>query len=236
MSPDVKQHFARMVAARKRLIDLRAERMEQLLSVRTMLRLLLADFTETLDPITNLRLAEVAADGSKTHGDLAIVLGFFEGTKLRVAVDVQGRFSHSVSIPSAFDDVQRVVEIRVASDYSRAEVTYEPVGASGAFATLDLGEVALGLLAHAVAAVEAQIPTLPSRSVREAPLAARVAATGASSVAGRAGLVAPRLVASVGSAASRLAAAAAGSGTPPPLHLSIAEPTPGAETFVQRPG
>lgn len=170
MNADVKREFARMIDARKRLVDVRGERMEQLLAVRAMFRALLADFFETLDPITNVRLAEVSADGSKSHGDLAIALSFFEGTKLKLAVDVRGRFSHSVSVPSVFDDVERVVEIRVSSDLARAQVLYEPVGAPGVYRTLDLVECTMRLLAHAVAAVEEQLPVVPARTV-EAPLA-----------------------------------------------------------------
>ncbi|GAC1494755.1 MAG: hypothetical protein NVS1B2_11970 [Vulcanimicrobiaceae bacterium] len=170
MNADVKRDFARMLDARKRLVDVRGERMEQLLAVRALLRALLADFFETLDPITNLRLAELSADGSKSHGDLAVTLSFFEGTKIRLAVDVFGRFSHSVSIASPFDDVERVVEIRVSSDLSRAEVLYEPIGAPATFRTLDLIAATMHVLAHAVASVEAQLPSIPAR-VAEAPVA-----------------------------------------------------------------
>ena len=179
MKPDVKREFARMIDARKRLVDVRGERMEQLLAVRAMLRALLADFFETLDPITNLRLAELTADGSKTNGDLAIALSFFEGTKLRIAVDVHGRFSHAVTSPSAFDDVERLVEIRVSSDLARAQALYEPVGAPGTFRTLDLVDCVMRLLASAVASVEAQLPAVPSRIPEPAAPAvgARIAST-----------------------------------------------------------
>jgi len=173
MNAEVKREFERMVAARNRLVDVRAERMEQLLCVRAMLRKLLADFFETLDPITNSRLAEVTADGSKAHGNLAIGLSFFEGTRLRLAVDVNGRFSHSASIPSAFDDVERVVEIRVPEDLSRADIVYEPVATPGTFRTLALADVAMHLLAYAVSAVEAQLPVAPPPKTVETPIAQR---------------------------------------------------------------
>ncbi len=143
-----------MLAARQRLLDLRSNRIEQLLRVRVLLRGLFADFFETLDPIGNLRLAEVSAEGSKAHGDLAITLSFFEGTRMRLAVDPSGRFTHAVSIAGAFDDVARIAEIDIASDLTRADVLYEPVGEPGVRRRLDLIAATLELLAHAVAAVE----------------------------------------------------------------------------------
>ena len=184
MNADIKREFARMVDARNRLVDMRGERMEQLLAVRAMFRVLLADFFETLDPITNLRLAEVTADGSKSHGDLAIALSFFEGTRLRLAVDIHGQFTHGVSIPSAFDDVERVVEIRVSPDLSRAEIAYEPVGSPGTFRSLDLIAVAMHLLDHAMIAVEAQLPTLPPRAQEPMPVAPAIAPRVAASLRG----------------------------------------------------
>ncbi len=191
MNTDVKREYARMIDARRRLVEVRGERMEQLLAVRAMFRVLFADFFETLDPITNIRLAEVTADGSKTHGDLSIALSFFEGTKLKLSVDVHGRFAHSVTVPSAFDDIERVVEIVVSSDLLRAEVVYEPVGAPGTFRSLDLIDVTMSLLAHAVSTVETQVPVVPQR--RPIPIAQpRVAAVGAASGA------APRFGATVG--------------------------------------
>jgi hypothetical protein len=230
MTPDVKRDFSRMVAARKALVDLRGERMEQLLSVRAMLRELLADFFETLDPITNLRLAEMSADGSKSHGDLSIVLSFFEGTKLRIAVDVAGRFSHSVSIPSAFDDVERVVAIRVSADAKRAEVLYEPIGASGTFRSLDLVDVALRLLDYAVCAVEAELPVQPPRAVMPTVIPRIAVGDKGVSAAPRAPFTSSRIAAFVGGASVRTAlgpsTATIEDVQAGPPHLSIAEPPP----------
>lgn len=234
MTADVKRDFARMLAARKALVDLRGERMEQLLAVRTMLRALLADFFETLDPITNLRLAEVTADGSKSHGDLSIALSFFEGTKMRIAVDVTGQFSHSVSIPSAFDDVERVVEVRVSADATRAEVLYEPIGAPGTFRTLDLVDVTMRLLDHAVCAVENELPVQPPRA--EIPSIVPRVATGTPS-APRAPFTPSRIAAVLGGASGRAASKATsadGPATPP--RLSIAEPAPASDVLTLRLG
>jgi len=233
MTPEIKRDFSRMVAARKALVDLRGERMEQLLAVRAMLRALLADFFETLDPITNLRLAEVTADGSKTNGDLSVALSFFEGTKMRIAVDVAGRFSHSVSIPSTFDDVERVVAIRVSADARRAEVLYEPIGAAGTFRTLDLVEVALSLLDHAVCAVEAELPVQPARAV-VSTIVPRVAVTP------RAPLTSSRIAAADGATSIRTVlgpstATPTESVVSPPLP-SITEPDPGPKILTLRLG
>jgi len=179
MSPEVTNEFARMLAARQRLLDLRSSRIEQLLRVRGVLRELLGDFFETLDPIANVRLAEISAEGSKAHGDLAITLSFFEGTRMRLAVQRSGRFSHSVSIPSAFDDVARIEEIDVSGDMKRAGLLYEPIGEPGVRRRLDLIATALSLLAHAVAAVEDEAQeTAGQSSPAPAALAARLSVAG----------------------------------------------------------
>jgi len=162
MSPEVQREFARMLAGRQRLLALRSSRIEQLVGVRVVLRTLLADFFETLDPIANVRLAEVSAEGSKAHGVLAVTLAFFEGTRLRLAVDATGRFSHEVSVPSPFDDVARMLEIVISSDRERCDVLYEPIGAPGTRKRLDLIATTLGLLASVVATVE--------EAVRDAPV------------------------------------------------------------------
>lgn len=231
MTPEVKRDFARMLAARKALVDLRGERMEQLLSLRTMFRALLADFFETLDPITNLRLAEVTADGSKTHGDLSVALSFFEGTKMRIAVDVAGRFSHSVSIPSAFDDVEAVVEVRVSPDSTRAEVLYEPIGAKGTFRTLDLVDVTLRLLDHAVGAVENELPVLPPRAILAGATAGPVPRTP---------LAVSRIAAVLGGSNGRIAPnlskPSASEAPIAPPRLTIAEPAPVSDVLTLRLG
>ena len=227
-----------MLAARKALVDVRGERMEQLLAVRAMLRALLTDFFETLDPITNLRLAEVTADGSKTHGDLSIALSFFEGTKMRIAVDVTGRFSHSVSIPSAFDDVERVVEVRVSGDATRAEVVYEPIGAAGTFRTLDLVDVTMHLLNNAVCAVENELPVQPPRA--EAPSLLQRVAVGGLAATPRAPFTASRIAAVLGGTSGRVASIATkvtNAEVPAaPPRLSIAEPAPASDVLTLRLG
>lgn len=226
-----------MVAARQALVDLRGERMEQLLAVRAMLRGLLADFFETLDPITNLRLAEVTADGSKTHGDLSIALSFFEGTKMRIAVDVTGKFSHSVSIPSDFDNVERIVEVRVSPDAMRAEILYEPIGAAGTFQTIDLVDLTLRLLDHAVCAVEAEVPVQPARSALPA-MVPRVAVVAATPVA-RAASISSRIGAIAGASSVRIAVASmpsAAGASPAPARLTLAEPAPAKDVLTLRLG
>lgn len=223
MSPEVKSEFVRMVAARQRLMDLRSSRIEQLVRVRMVLKGLLADFLETLDPIANVRLAEVSADGSKANGTLAVSLAFFEGTRMRIAVDTSARFSHSVSVPSAFDDVARVIEIGISSDMARCEVLYEPIGQPGARKRLDLIAVAMALLAHAVAAVEAEAIEAPSdvkASTTLAPVAARPAVVPASAAVAPPTPVAPSTpVAPRFSVAGRIATTLAPA---EPLRLTLA--------------
>lgn len=207
-----------MVAARQRLMDLRSSRIEQLVRVRIVLKGLLADFLETLDPIANVRLAEVSADGSKANGTLAVSLAFFEGTRMRIAVDTAARFTHSVSIPSAFDDVARVIEIGISNDMARCEVVYEPVGQPGMRERLDLVAVALALLAHAVAAVEAEASEAPSDTNASTTLAPVVARPVADAPARQTPPVASVARLSVaGRIATTLAPAEA-----PPLRLTLA--------------
>ncbi|GAC1310730.1 MAG: hypothetical protein NVS2B3_06020 [Vulcanimicrobiaceae bacterium] len=199
-----------MLAARQRLLELRSSRIEQLLRVRVALRGMLADFFETLDPIANVRLAEVSADGSKAHGNLVVSLSFFEGTRMRIAVDTAGIFSHFVSVPSAFDDVARVVEIAVSSDMTQCDVIYEPIGEPGGRKSLELFATTMALLAHAVANVE--------HEAREAP--ARPLATSAAPVTVAAApepVAPPRL-----SVAGRIGGAVAAAETSAPLRLTLA--------------
>lgn len=175
-----------MLAARQRLLDLRSARIEQLLRVRVVLRGLLADFFETLDPIANARLAEVSAEGSKAHGDLAVTLSFFEGSRMKLSVDTNGRFSHELSIPSGFDAVERIVEYTFSSDMTRAEVAYVPKDAPLEMRRLDLVAVTLALLANAVAAVEAEAAEAPESVGAPGIIAApNAAASPKLSVAGR---------------------------------------------------
>ena len=190
-----------MLAARQRLLDLRSSRIEQLLRVRVALRGMLADFFETLDPIANVRLAEVSADGSKAHGNLVLSLSFFEGTRMRLAVDTSGTFSHFVSVPSAFDDVARVVEIAVSSDLTRCDVAYEPIGEPDGRRSLDLFATTTALLAHAVTNVEHEAREAPQSSASPLPLVPPPA---------------PRL-----SVAGRIGAPAAAE-SPAPLRLTLA--------------
>lgn len=223
MSPEVKEEFARMLAARKRLLDLRSSRIEQLIRVRVAIRSLLADFFETLDPIANVRLAEVSADGSKSNGVLAITLAFFEGTRMQLSVDTTGRFHHAISIPSAFDDVARMLEIGFSSDMSRIEVLYESIEGKGEQRRLDLIAVVLALLSHAVATVEAEAGVAPAPI--EVPTLARVVRAPAEPAATAANLAAP-----AAPAASRLGVggrvAAALPAEAPSLRLTLAPVAP----------
>lgn len=206
-----------MIAARQRLLELRASRIEQLLRVRVVLRGLLADFFETLDPVSNVRLAEITGEGSKSNGDLAITLSFFEGTRMQLSVDTTGRFHHSVSIPSAFDDVARIVEIGFSADMSRAELVYEPVD-GGESRRLDLLATVLAMLAHAIASVEAEVGEVRPSVPVLAPVPARAVPTEAP--ASEAPVSRPAAVVPPAAAAAAAAAAA------PSLRLTLAPVAP----------
>jgi hypothetical protein len=116
MASAYQRGFSRITAARQHLVDVRAARMEQLLRLRTYLRGELADFTQTVDPITGVRLAEILAEGSKTNGDLSLAVTFFEGSNVRFAVDRRGRFVCTATPPDVLDGIARILDIRVRGD------------------------------------------------------------------------------------------------------------------------
>jgi hypothetical protein len=156
MPADLKDRYRRIMAARERVIDMRTERVAALLRLQNYLRKRLSDYFTNLDPITGSRLAELGLEGNKAHGDIALALVFFEGSRLRVGIDAYGRFSLAAE-PDVFAEIGTLVGLHVADDNSTAEIEYVAAGAgqtqvhsAGFSAYLE------ALIDHAVASVEEQ--------------------------------------------------------------------------------
>ena len=165
VSTAIKQGHARIIAARQRLLDVRGERIEQLLRLRTYMRALLSDFVTNVDPVTGQRLAEVAAEGSKSNGDMAMTLAIFEGTKLRFAVDSLGRFSASTVPSELMTEVGKIVGLRVSGDSSRAEFDYEPAGQPGVRKIGDVAKLVALIVDRAAQSVESDVVDAPQREI-----------------------------------------------------------------------
>jgi len=165
VSITITQGHARIIAARQRLLDVRGERIEQLLRLRTYLRALLVDFVGTVDPVSGQRLADVSAEGSKANGDMAVVFAVFDGTKLRFAVDNLGRFTASSHPPEMMAEVGRLVDLRVSADATRAEFDYEPAGQPGARKIGDVAKLVALVIERAAISMESDIVDAPQLEV-----------------------------------------------------------------------
>jgi hypothetical protein len=149
------------MAARNQLVDTRDERVAELIRLQAYLRERLEDFFTNLDPITGSRLAELGLEGNKAHGDLALTLAFFEGSRFKIGIDQFGRFNFA-SEPNVFESIGTLVGLHVAEDLSTAEIEFlapgegeQNVHSAGISAFLE------ALIDHAVAAVESE--TAPAR-------------------------------------------------------------------------
>ncbi len=165
VSITIKQGHTRIIAARQRLLDVREERVEQLLRLLTYLRALLAEFVGSVDPVSGQRLAEVGSEGSKANGDMAVVLAVFDGTKLRFAVDRVGRFSATTHPPELMAEIGRLVGLRVSADATRAEFDYEPAGQPGARKVGDVSKLVALIIERAAISVESDVVDAPQREV-----------------------------------------------------------------------
>ena len=154
MASEFKADFERIVAARQRLVELRAERVEELVRLQAYLRELLADFFTAVDPIGGNRFAELALDGNRAHGDLSLTLATFDGGRLKIGVDSLGEFSRA-AIPDVFEDVEKILELRVSPDAREALMDYIPAGKTRKDArTVDFAIYVHKLIERAVTASE----------------------------------------------------------------------------------
>jgi hypothetical protein len=151
-----------MIAARERLLEVRSERAARLHQLRSLLLEKFASFLTATDPVSGARLAEIAAEGSKQHGDVSVILAFFDGTRMRVGVDRSARFAFEVSPRTVVPDPGELLDVLVAPDGSNVQLLFRPPGGATALASCDVLELATHLLEHAVAQMEAEIPVTPA--------------------------------------------------------------------------
>jgi hypothetical protein len=175
MASDFGAGFSRIAAARHRLLEVRATRIEALLRFRAFLRSRLVDFVSTIDPITGVRYAEIVCEGSKTSGDLALTLSFFEGSTLRFSVDRQGRYGLAAKPPDLLLGIGRILEMRVRGDGSHAEFEYEPEGDPGARRSGDLGALVERAIDHVARSAEREAEEIPERRIAFAAQLAQAA-------------------------------------------------------------
>jgi hypothetical protein len=158
MPVQLKQGFGRIVAARQRMVDVRAARWETLQRFKNFAKSKLLDFISATDPVSGQRLADLAAGGDKVRGEAAMVLSFFEGTRLRLTVDASGQYGYESNPPEILGDVGKIVDIIVPADLSRAEMIFELGSGSKAVRhTLDLYDVILRMVDNAARTVEEEV-------------------------------------------------------------------------------
>lgn len=159
MEPNYKGNFERIIAARERLLSVRADRVENLLRLRMYLRVRLNDFLSNVDPVSGARLAELQSEGNKTYGDLALILAFFDGTRLKIGVDGFGHF-HAEATPDIFEGIGSLVDVRVNTELSAAEFDYTPQGAAAGslHLTADFSRVVGAIVEASASAIEGQLP------------------------------------------------------------------------------
>ena len=138
-------------------MEVRGERIGQLLRLRLYLRTILSEFMEKTDPIGGMRLAEVLAEGNKAKGEGAVSLSFFDGSRLRIDVDKAGTFLHTAE-PDVFAGIGEILAVRVRPDLSGAEFDYLPddAGEAAEPKTAEFSPYVEALLDHVVAEIEAQ--------------------------------------------------------------------------------
>jgi hypothetical protein len=158
MPVQLKQGYGRIVAARQRLVEVRAARWETLQRFKSYAKGKLADFVGTTDPVSGQRFVDISAGGDKARGEAAMVLGFFDGTKLRLTVDASGQFGSECNPPELLAGVARIVDVVVPTDLSTAVLFYEAASAPpGTIRKLDLYDVIVRMVEHTAAGVEAEL-------------------------------------------------------------------------------
>ncbi|MBC5811308.1 MAG: hypothetical protein GIW95_10745 [Candidatus Eremiobacteraeota bacterium] len=156
MPADFKRSFERVLAAREDLLAARTKRVAQLERLNTYVRTKLADFMSGIDPIGGSRFVEMGLEGNKTLGDMAFVVAFLDGTRLKIAIDGEGRFTH-LSEPDVFGRVGTIVDLDVSDDGSLASIKYLPAGAQrGDPNSADFETYLEALVQHVVASIEGE--------------------------------------------------------------------------------
>jgi len=158
---DFKAAYERIKAARQRLVELRAARVEELLRLQAYLRETLAEFFNSVDPITGNRFAELALDGNRAHGEISLTIATFAGGRLKISVDSQGHFAHA-AVPDVFAGVERILDVRVSPDALAAQMDFMPAGKTRkGVQTVDFAIYVQALIERAIASSEADSADAP---------------------------------------------------------------------------
>jgi hypothetical protein len=184
---DLHGSFARISAIRDRQTQTRIARSEQLARLVAYFRATLVEYLTRTDPITGARLVDIGVDESKAHGGFSVVLALFDGSKLKIAVDALGRYSHA-SVPDIFAQIGRIVEVRVLDDFTRADICYLAPGDSrGPIRIEPVDTFLLAMLSKAAESIEAQSdePSAPAPQPLLTPVLPTVATTPSNAKAAR---------------------------------------------------
>lgn len=180
-----------MIAAREVLLKVRAARSESLQRFRTFASSRLNEFIASVDPITGARMVELLAEGSKVTGDLSVTIAFFDGTRLRIAIDSMARMAAEATPPEILHEVGTVLDIIVAPDLSRAEMVYEKtVGPRGARARLDLDDLIRRMVDLCAEVIEEESASVapPAAQAAQTAAPAQTAPVSATAAAAKPGL------------------------------------------------
>jgi len=171
MAAQLKRGLERMIAARDVMLKARLARSEALQRFRNFATARLTDFVAAVDPITGARMVELLAEGSKVTADLSVTIAFFDGTRLRIAVNPRAKIEAEATPPEVLHEVGNVLDILVAPDLSRAELVYEPtVGPRGTRARLDLDELLARLVDSCAQSIEEETAGIAPAPPRVTPL------------------------------------------------------------------
>jgi hypothetical protein len=155
---DIQRGLARMIAGRRKLLELRDSRSGQVSRLRLYLQAQFGSFVSSVDPVTGTRIVDLLAEGSISKGDIALTVVFFDGTKLRIGVDAVGKFDFATTPPELASELGTILDIDVAEDLGQAALMFsERHGKPGARRSLDARELVERMIAHALAAVETDI-------------------------------------------------------------------------------
>jgi hypothetical protein len=172
MNSALKQNFDRIVAARERLLEVRAERVASILRLQSYLRARLDEFFTNLDPISGSRLADLGSEGSKASGEMTMILAMFDGSRMKIAVDGMGRYSHEAE-PNVFEGVGEILNFDISPDFATASMDYVPTaGASRRPVRVTFDGYVDRLVQHTLESIEGEIAPSSGAPVSVAPVAA----------------------------------------------------------------
>jgi hypothetical protein len=176
MNAVLRQNFDRIVAARERLLEVRADRVGTILRLQSYLRARLDDFFTNLDPVSGSRFADLGAEGSKGAGEITLILAMFDGSRMRIGVDGSGRFNHE-SNPNVFENVEEILDFDISADFTTASIEFVPVGSStGRAVRAPFDAFVDRLVQHTLESIEGEVSPGPVAAAPAPPVAAVPAA------------------------------------------------------------